>query len=211
MCGLAGASLATQAFGVGMSTVGSIFAASSRKSALRFQARMAEIDAKIADMNAENTLRAGQTEESRVKLRGALEKGAVTARMAASGIDMANSPTAIARLTAQDLFTEEDAKTVRLNSLRAAWGHRFKAGDARNRATMARAEASSISPFMSGFTSLVGGAGQLASSWYSMSEAGAFGTPGNDNGGSKPRWGEPGHEDNKWPFGENGGFGWGGL
>lgn len=174
MCSPGLATIGTQAAGVGMSTVGSIFSAMSQKDMLRSQARLAEINAKISDANARNAIRAGTIEESRVKLATAQAKSVQRTQIASSGIDIAGSNTALARLTGTDVIGEVDAQTVRENALRAAWGHRFQAGDMRRSATSARAQASSISPFMSGFTSLINGAGQVASSWYSLDKQGAF-------------------------------------
>jgi len=160
-----------------MSTIGAIFGASSQKSSLRHQAAMADINARIADGNARNLISAGLVEESRIKLAGAQAKGTQIARMASSGIDIAGSPTAQARLAGTDLIIEVDANTMRLNALRAAWGQRFEAGDQRNRASALRASASSISPFMAGMTSLLNTAGQVASSWYTLNREGAFARP----------------------------------
>lgn len=176
MCG-ATASLGAQSFGVGMSTVGSIFSAMSQKDMLKSQARMAEINAKIADGNARNAIRVGTIEETRVKLATAQAKSTQRTQITSSGIDIAGSNTALARLTGTDVIGEVDAQTVRSNALRAAWGHRFDAGNMRRQATSARASAASISPALAGLTSLINGAGQVASSWYSMNKAGAFDKP----------------------------------
>lgn len=219
MCSPAMASLGVQSFGVGMSTVGSIFAASAQKSALRSQARIAEINASIMDSNARNTIRVGTIEESRVKLATAQAKSQQRTHLASSGVDIANSNTALARLTGTDVIGEVDAQTVRANALRAAWGQRIEAGNLRRGAVSARASAASISPALAGFTSLLNGAGQVAASWYSLNKEGAFdpksGTAGTATvgagddegwldwpspypdqrpGGRKPRWGEVGHE-----------------
>lgn len=167
------AMLGAQSFGVGMSTVGSIFAASGEKSRLRSQARIAEINAKIMDSNARNTIRVGTIEESRVKLATAQAKSQQRTQIASSGVDL-GSNTALARLTGTDVIGEVDAATVRSNALRAAWGQRIDAGNLRRQATSLRASASSISPALAGFTSLINGAGQVASSWYSMNKEGAF-------------------------------------
>lgn len=171
------ASLAAQSFGVGMSTVGAIFGATMQKSMLRHQARMAEINARIGYENARNITRVGTIEESRVKLAGAQAKASQRAQIASSGIDIAGSNTALARLTGTDLITEVDARTVRSNALRAAWGQRFEAADHTRRAASARATASSISPLAVGATSLIEGATAVASSWYSLNKDGAFSKP----------------------------------
>jgi hypothetical protein len=175
-------SMGAQAFGAGMSLVGSIFGAQMQKDQLRSQARIAEINADIADSNARQIVRAGTIEESRVKLAGAQAKGTQRAQIAGSGIDIAGSNTALARLTGTDVITEVDANTVRSNALRAAWGQRFEAGDMRRQANTYRSEARSISPALAGFTSLINSAGSVAESWYSLNKVGAF-----DKGGVDPK------------------------
>lgn len=174
MCTAGMAMLGAQAFGVGMSTVGSIFGAVMQKDMLKSQARLAEINAGIAESNARNTVYAGTVEESRVKLAGSQAKATQRAQMANNGVDIAGSNSALARLTGTDLVTEVDARTVRANALRAAWGQRFEAGDQRRRANSMRASASSISPMLVGATSLIEGATSVAQSWYSLNKDGAF-------------------------------------
>jgi hypothetical protein len=159
-----------------MATVGSYMGAKSQKSSLNFQAGIADINAKVSEMNARELVRAGIVEESRVKLAGAQSKGEQINRMASSGIDIAGSPTALARLTTTDVITEVDAQTMRTNALRAAWGQRFEAGDQRRKAMALRTSAASISPFMSGLSTLLTSAGQVAASWYSLDKNGAFGS-----------------------------------
>lgn len=168
--------MGAQAFGVGMSSVGAVFGALMQKDMLRSQARMADINAGVSENNARNITSAGVVEESRIKLAGSQAKASQRAQIAASGVDIAGSNTALARLTGTDLITEVDANTVRANATRAAWGQRFEAGNMRRAATSARATASSISPGLVGATSLINGAGAVASSWYGLNKEGAFGS-----------------------------------
>lgn len=182
MCTAGMAMMGAQAFGVGMSSVGAIFGAVMQKDMLRSQARLADINAGISDNNARNIVSAGTVEESRVKLAGSQAKATQRAQLGASGVDIAGSPTALARLTGTDVITEVDANTVRANATRAAWGQRFEAGNMRRAAVAARATASSISPGLVGATSLINGATAVASSWYSLSKEGAFGPQGGRSG-----------------------------
>lgn len=174
MCNPGAASLGAQAFGVGMSTVGAIFGASMQKSALKSQARIDEINARIMDGNARAEIQRGTFLESVAKMKGSQLKSSQTARFAHNGVDIAGSPSAQAVITGTDVVTEVDANNIRANALQAAWGQRFKAGDFRRRAASARASAAGISPFLAGATSLIEGAGQVASSWYSLSKAGGL-------------------------------------
>lgn len=176
MCNPALGSVGAQSLGVGMSTVGSFFAAQQQKRSLRHQAELAEINATISDAAARNAIYAGTVEESRVKMAGSQAKAQQRAQITSSGIDIAGSNTALARLTGTDVITEVDANMVRSNALRAAWGQRIDAGNQRRGAASMRASASGISPFMAGATSLITGAGQVASSWYTMNKEGGFET-----------------------------------
>lgn len=174
MCNPGAAILGAQAFGVGMSTVGAIFGASAQKSALKSQARIDEINARIMDGNARAEIHRGNFLESVAKMKGSQLKSSQTARFAHNGVDIAGSPSAQAVLTGTDVVTEVDANNIRANALQAAWGQRFKAGDFRRHAASTRATAAGISPFLAGATSLIEGAGQVASSWYSLSKAGGM-------------------------------------
>lgn len=197
MCNPGLASLGAQSFGVGMSAVGSFFAAATERDRLRHQARMAEINAGVVDSAARNTIRVGTIEESRVKLATAQAKGAQRAHLASSGVDIAGSNTALARLTGTDVIGEVDAQTLRSNALRAAWGQRFEAGNLRRQANSFRASAASISPMTAGLTSLINGAGQVAASWYSMDKAGAFSKTEAKTGTATV---DPGYVDLGWPI-----------
>lgn len=181
MCTVGMASLGAQSFGAGMSFVGSMYSAKMQKDQLRSQARIAEINAEVSDSNARQIVRAGTIEESRVKLAGAQAKSTQVAQLASSGVDIAGSNTALARLTGTDLITEVDANTVRSNALRAAWGQRFESTNLRNQARSLNATASSISPGLAGFTSLINSASAVAQSWYGLDKQGAF-----DKGGTNP-------------------------
>jgi hypothetical protein len=171
------ASMGAQAFGLGASTGASFIGAKIQKDQLRHQAAMAEINAAVTEEAARNTIRAGTIEESRIKMAGAQAKGSQIARIASSGVDIAGSNTALARLTGTDLITEVDAQTVRANAYREAMGQRFQATNLRNQARSSRATAKGISPGLAATTTLLSGAGQVASSWYTMNETGAFDPP----------------------------------
>lgn len=174
MCSPALASMGTQAAGVGMSTVGAFYSAKQAQDAYRSQARIAEINAKIADSNARAEVEQGTFKESQIKFQGTRLKSSQTARFAAGGVDIAGSNSALAVLTGTDVLTEADANQTRANATRAAWGQRIEAGNMRRGATSLRASASGISPGLAAASSLISGAGQVASSWYGLDRQGAF-------------------------------------
>lgn len=200
MCNAGTASLGAQAFGVGMQTVGAFASAKAQQASLRSQARIAEINATLADAAARAELMASERQQNQIKLRGSQVKASQKAAYAANGVDVGvGTPVNVA--TSTDFITEVDANTAAANGIQAAWGRRIEAGNLRNEALMARATADGISPGIAAFTSLATGAGQVAQSWYSLNKAGALsntpstGGTGKTGGGSPPPvWGQPGHE-----------------
>lgn len=156
--------IATQAAGAASQTVGSWYSAKSQQSSLALQAD-------LADINAQQALLSGQRETQRARLATAGLKSRQRAAMAANGVDL-GSGSALNVLTSTDLLGEIDANTIESNAIQAAWGYRTQA-------SQARSQAKAISPFASAASTLIGGAGQVASSWYSFNKAGAFGQAGN--------------------------------
>lgn len=174
MCSAGAASLGAQAAGVGMSTVGAFMGAKAQQASLRSQARIAEINASIADAAARSTLMASERQEQSIRLRGAQTKASQRAATAANGIDIGvGTPVDIA--TSTDYITEVDANTAKANGIAAAWGQRIQANNLRREATASRASASGISPLLATATTLVTGAGQVASSWRNLKNVGAIG------------------------------------
>ena len=165
-------------FGVGMQGVGAVLgaigawaSASAQKASLRAQADIADINAKIADGDAQATLAAGQREEQRSMLFTAGLKGTQRTRLAANGVDLGVGSAARV-LTTTDVMGQIDANQIKANAVRQAWGHRIQATNHQNDALRSRANASAISPAMAATTSLIGSAGQVASNWYAMNKVG---------------------------------------
>jgi hypothetical protein len=75
-------------------------------------------------------------------------------------------------LTTTDVMGEIDANTIQSNAIRSAWGYRVEATNQTNKARSARAAASSINTEQAAFTSLIGGASQVASGWYQARKGG---------------------------------------
>lgn len=168
-------SLAAQAGGTAMSTIGGFYSARSQQSALQSQANIADTNARIAELGAQQEQFRGEREVAALTLRAGQLKSTQRASLAASGIDL-GSGTAAEILTSTDLMKEIDTNTATANAVRSAWGYRTQATNYQNDALSRRASADSISPFGAAATSLLGGAGSLASSYYTMGKAGAFGT-----------------------------------
>ena len=158
-----------------MQTVGSYYAAKGQKMQLRLQARMAELNAKMADSQARDALMQGQRAEQAVRMQGAQVKSAQRVAMGASGVDL-SSETSVALQTSTEFLSELDANTVKANALRAAWGHRMNAVNYRGQAIMGRAQASAISPMMAAFSTMLTQGAQFGQTYASFKNAGMLGS-----------------------------------
>lgn len=172
-------------FGLGMQVVsaisgamGSFYSAKSQISSLKFQADMAEINARIAESGAQSVLDQGQRQVGQLTLRAGQLKSSQRAAMAANGIDLGTGSAAEVQAST-DIMKEIDKNTIEANAVRAAWGYRTQATNLVNESIMRRGTADSISPFSSATSSLLGSAGGAAASWYQLKKAGAFNSPSN--------------------------------
>lgn len=165
--------LGAQIAGTALNTVGSYFSASMQKSALKSQARIAEINATLSFAAARAELGASERQQNMIKLRGARVKSSQKAAYAANGIDIGvGSPVNVA--TSTDYITAIDANTAEANGIQAAWGRRIEAHNFQAQARSMRAQASGINPLASAVGTLLGSGAQVAQSWYKMDQAGAF-------------------------------------
>lgn len=180
---MAMSSLIAQAGGAATSTVGSYYAARGQRTALKLQARIAEVNARIAEGQARDALQRGERQEQATRMGAAQLRSSQRAAMGASGIDL-GSETAAAVLTSTDYLTEVEANTIKANALREAWGFRMDAGQSRSEAAMARATRKGISPLGDAASTLITGAAQVAGSYAAFRQSGALG--GNQTGKAAP-------------------------
>lgn len=153
---------------------------------LAFEADMSDLNARMAETAAQRTLEAGGREAQRSRMQTAALKGRQRAAMAANGLALdEGSPLNV--LTATDYIGEMDANTIEANAIAAAWGQRVDATNQRGAATRSRAAAGTINPTAATASSLIGSAGQVASSWYSLGKTGATSAPTPPAGGQTGR------------------------
>ena len=164
--------------GVASNTVGSYWSAKTSKIALEAEAGIADTNARIAELAAQQELIKGEHEVASLTMRAGQLKSSQRAAMAANGIDLGEGSAAEIQAST-DLMKEIDKNTVEANTVRSAWGYRTQGMNYQNRATMDRATAGAISPGLTAFGSLLSNSGQVAASWYSMNKAGAFNSPSN--------------------------------
>lgn len=148
----------TAQIGLGLdlsSTVGGAFSAASGASVER---RIAQNNARFAEMQAEDAVMRGGREEAGLRRKAAKLTGRQRAVLGAGNIDPSQgSALDILEETARQ--TELDAQVIRTNAGREAARHRFEAAGYRGRAAGSR-------PGLAAATSLLTNAPRVASRWY---------------------------------------------
>ena len=170
---IATASLIGQIGGGVTSAIGSYYSASANRAALKSQAAVADVNARIAELGAQSSLNQGQHQVGALTLKAGQLKSSQRAAMAANGIDLGVGNAVEVQATT-DLMKEIDANTLKANAVRSAWGYRTQGVNFQNEALMKRATAGAISPFGSAAGSLLGSAASVAGSWYSLNKSGAL-------------------------------------
>lgn len=162
--------LGSSVMGMASGAMGSYYGAKSQKSALAFQASMADTNARIAELGAQSALAAGHQQIAAQTMRAGQVKGAQRAAMAANGIDLGVGSAGEVQASTE-ILKEIDKNTLQANAIRSAWGYRTEAVNAKNKSLMSRASASGISPGGAAMTSLIGSAASVAKSWYGLSKS----------------------------------------
>ena len=158
-----------QAYGVVSSAIGTYYSSKAQKEDLSFQARMAEINARLAESSAQSALLAGQREEQKAKLATANVKSQQRTGMAANGVDLSVG-SAVNVLSSTDLIGEVDANTIKANAVASAWGYRVQGANYSGQAARSASASKAVNPAGNAGTSLIDGASRVAGSWYVMNK-----------------------------------------
>ena len=172
---LATASLIGQIGGVASSTIGSYYSAKTQQANLRGQSVVAESNARLAELSAQSALLQGQKQVAALTMKAGQIKGSQRAAMAANGIDLGEGSAAELQASTE-IMKDIDKNQLEANAVANAWGYRLQKTNYENEALSAKAGASTINPGMSAASTLLGGAGSVASSWYQFSKVGAIGS-----------------------------------
>lgn len=157
-----------------MGAVGAIQQGQAASASARYQAKVSDMNARLADKAAKDALERGALEEQKQRQKTAQLLGAQQAGMAANGVDITfGSPLDLLVDTAT--LGELDALTIRSNAYREERDIRQQGANYRGQAGALRAEASSAST--GGFLSAVGtvlGGGSKAYGQYKNSKIGVY-------------------------------------
>ena len=161
-----------------MSAVGTFYSAKSQKSQLESQAlssefeqSMANLEARAAEFDATQILRAARREAGRVSMAAGQEKSRQKVSAAARGVDV-NTGSAVDVRVSTEMASQADRNAINENAVAGAAAQGRRATDARNRASIAgvnasnaRATSRTINPYMAHFSSVLGSVGTLSNAW----------------------------------------------
>lgn len=140
--------------GLGLQGVGSFYQQKAQNAALKYQAAMNRINARLERMGAESALMQGERQAQQVMNQTAKLKGAQKTGYAANGIDL-SSRSVQNVLNETDYLGEADKNQVEANALASAWQHRLNATNAEGNANVAMSQQKS--PWGAALSSVVSG------------------------------------------------------
>lgn len=156
---------------------GSYYSAVGSKAALGLKSDLDRINARLAEGRAKDTLRRGEKEYQQHKMRVAGQRSAQENALARNGVDLGFG-SAAAILTGTDYLGEVDAETIKANAVREAWGHRLEASNLNASAEGAAMTGRAISPWMDAASTFLTSGQTVASDFYKLKNAGAYGDKG---------------------------------
>ena len=145
--------------------LGSYYSAKSLESNLRFQASIADINARMSENVAQSILDAGNKAQGQVSLKAGQVAGSQRASQGSRGI-VAGVGNAAEEIATTNLMKETDMLTINANAVRQAGAARMQGTNYANDSLMNGTTADSISPFSAASTSMLNSATSVASSWY---------------------------------------------
>jgi hypothetical protein len=159
--------------GTGLAAGGSLLAGASSFAASRTQAAIANNNAKILQVQANQSRMAGQTAESQHRTQVSQLIGEQTAAQAANGVDI-NSASSSAVRDSTRTMGDFDALTIRYNAAKQAWGQDTEALNQKNTAAQSKRAGTMalLGSFIGAASSVAGGLGKLASMGQANAMAG---------------------------------------
>lgn len=148
-----------------MGAVSSANQSAQQKAAYNYQAGVDKNNAMIANWNAEDAARRGESDLVAQQRKTAALMGAQRATFAGRGIDLSDG-SALNILSDTAYLGEQDALTVKDNTAKNVWAAKVQASNETANAGLHQMQSDNQNPLMAGATSLLTGAGQVASSWY---------------------------------------------
>lgn len=160
------AALAIAAVGSAVGAYSAIQNASAQRTAAAYQAQVAANDAQIAGMNANAAISQGNQQLQAAQEQAAQHQGMIRAVMGAGGVDL-NSGSALRNQEGVAEVDQLNQATITSNAARSAWNFRTQGADFTSQSSLdtMRAQQQNTAGYMSGFSTLLSGAGQFANQY----------------------------------------------
>jgi len=163
------------AAGGGLGIISSIFGGNAKRDELNYQAGVAEINAQIAQQNADYAMQAGGQQSVALGIKQAQGQARIRNTQAASGLDV-NSGSNKDVQDSQRIVDQMDADTLRANTARTAYGYKVQETGFKNSATLARmgAENAETAGYLGAATSFVSATSSVADKWSKGLQSGMY-------------------------------------
>jgi hypothetical protein len=174
---IAAIGMGTAAAGGATGVIGSLFQGQAQSNMYKYQAGVAQVNAKVANQDAQYATEAGNVEATNSGLRTRAEVGTTRAGMAAGNVDI-NSGSGARVVSSETAIGQENEATIRANAAKRAYGFEVKAaGDTATAGAMDVAATTSIeSGDIGAISSVIGAAGSVSSKWLQAGQV--FGATG---------------------------------
>lgn len=172
---IAEAGLAVAAVGTAVSTYGAISSANAQRQAAEYQAQVAANNATIANYNANAATSEGDQQLQAAQEQAAQHQGMIRAVMGAGGIDL-NSGSALRSQVGVAEVDQLNEATITSNTARSAWNYKNQGADYSAQSNLDEMQASNaaMAGYMSGFSTLLSGAGSFAKTYSGDLQSGVF-------------------------------------
>lgn len=167
--------LAATAIGTGVSAYGAIQQGQAQKAASAYQAQVAQNNATIASMNANAEIEKGNQQLQAAQEQASQRQGMIRAVMGAGGVELDNG-SALRNQEGMAQVDQLNQATITSNAARAAWNYRNQSANygAQAQIDTMQGNNAATAGYMSGFSSLLSGAGSFAKSYNSFQTSGAL-------------------------------------
>lgn len=165
--------------GAGVSALGSLFGGQSQAAMFQYQSAIAQLNANIAGSNAEYASNAGATQAAETGMQTRAQIGSTRAIQGASNIAV-GSGSAPAVVSSERQIGDINVANVVNNAARVAYGYTVQqqADTIQSKLDLAGASNSVTAGTIGAVSSLLSGAGSVASKWIQMGQSGMFGPSG---------------------------------
>jgi hypothetical protein len=150
----------------------------------KYQAGVAEVNRQIASQNADYARKVGETQAQMSGMKTRAQVGETLARQGGMGFDVNRGSAANVR-SSEEALGRFDQSVIRANAAKTAYGYQVEAMQYGTQAQMYRAAETPelVAGGMGAFSSLLGGAGSVASKWIQANQYGLVGGGGGSSDG----------------------------